>query len=50
MLVVGNADGSGQEPTVWLTLLRAIEAHAPAIAALVAVGWHLRADAKLATA
>jgi hypothetical protein len=43
-LVVGNADGSGREPAVWSTLLVAIEAHLPAITALVAAGFDLRAD------
>jgi hypothetical protein len=43
-LVVGNAHGSGTEPLVWSTLLLAIEAHLPAITALVAAGFNLSAD------
>jgi hypothetical protein len=43
-LVVGNADGSGTEPALWSTLLVAIEAHLPAITALVAAGFNLYAD------
>jgi hypothetical protein len=43
-LVVGNADGSGTEPALWSTLLMAIEAHLPAISALVVAGFELRAD------
>ncbi len=45
-LVVGKGDGSGNEPAPWPSLSMAIEAHAEAIARLVAAGWHLQADVK----
>jgi hypothetical protein len=45
-LRVSKADGSGQEPALWPSLLLAINAHLEAVIALVA-GWHLRADPKL---
>jgi|GEM_PF-2769043 len=43
-LRIGRADGSGQEPALWPSLIGAIEAHLHAVTALVATGWHLRAD------
>jgi hypothetical protein len=49
-LVIGKADGGGKEPAPWPSLVMAIEAHAEAIAGLVAAGWRLRADVKATTA
>lgn len=43
-LRIGKADGSGREPTLWPSLLMAIETHLEAVTALVAAGWHLRSE------
>jgi hypothetical protein len=48
-LVVGQADGTGAEPDV-MVVLRAIEAHLPAVTRLVADGWHLHANPKVPNA
>jgi hypothetical protein len=37
-LRIGKADGSGQEPALWPSLIDAIEAHLEAVTALVAAG------------
>jgi hypothetical protein len=49
-LRIGNADGSGQEPSLWPSLLMAMEAHLEAVTALVGAGWHLHADVQVTTA
>ena len=43
-LRIGRADRSGEGPALWPSLLMAIEAHLEPVAALVAAGWHVRAD------
>jgi hypothetical protein len=49
-LRVGTDGGNGDEPAPWPSLIIAIEAHMEPVAALVAAGWHLRADAKASAA
>jgi len=47
-LIIGKAHGSGREPALWPGLIMAIEAHAPAIASLVAAGGRSRTEVKAA--